>query len=185
MSNMVWRWWLQASLLLLRWFFWGWWTGWFKWWLPEIVFMDGFLWKKATDGKWGLTKMMADRAAAAGTACAAAAQDATEAGNNTILTAEGEYKIKTHGLQNYSWYCWYSQRQPLSPWWSESLCISLHSKLFGHLRAIFLLYGRVMPIEVFGGATTRKPGGVSYYQRCLISGLILACFFQTSAILLW
>lgn len=48
--------------------------------------------------------MMADKAAAAATACAAAAQDATEAGNNAILTAEGEYKIKTHGLQNYSWY---------------------------------------------------------------------------------
>ena len=59
--------------------------------------------------------MMADRAAAAATACAAAAQDATEAGNKAILTAEGEYKIKTHGLQNYSWYCLYSQRQPLSP----------------------------------------------------------------------
>ena len=87
--------------------------------------------------------MMADRAAAAATACAAAAQDATEAGNNAIkqrlkenlepqttiykwmfgettiffvrfgiiqlkhpfingCLGFQEYKIKTHGLQNYS-----------------------------------------------------------------------------------
>ena len=49
------------------------------------------------------------------------------------------------------------------------------SGIFGQY---FLLYGRVMPIDVFGGATTRERGGVSYYQRCLISGLILACFFR-------
>lgn len=132
------RWWFfRASLLLLRGFFGGWWTGSFKWWLPEIMFMDGFLWKRPrTENevwpKWWQTRQLLLQRRVQLQHKMLRRQETTPSWRLKENTKSRPMDFRTTpgiGL--------YSQRQPLSPWWSESLCISLHSKLFGHLRAIF------------------------------------------------